>query len=271
MIEKSNVYINNLSDPSNIQKLFNITFYFKEITIRSSKIHFGYVLQENLNGISDENLKTLTMNELLWDKSEIETNLRIFLKNQFSRLKEILFSRLILKFLILHKLKNKNLHFHDIAILKNQNSKLFFKLSSRFVSKFKPSNFFLSLSHHSDMICAIISTNKIGIDCEKIREFTVPLVNRFINSNEIEIVTNLFNQINERNINAIITAIWCTKEAAFKLYNLKYIGKISDLQIIIEESEIYVSFKNDEKNLSFRIFLYKNTVISICVLVEERN
>ena len=105
---------------------------------------------------------------------------------------------------------------------------------------------YISISHSGDLVCIIISDQKIGIDIEKISDKSLRLKEKFVNPHH--------TKLNKEKS----TLIWCVKEAIYKFHkigNVDFIKDISVPEFILEESgEIDIRFKtNTLKSYYFKV------------------
>ena len=105
---------------------------------------------------------------------------------------------------------------------------------------------YISVSHSGDLVCIIVSDQKIGIDIEKISEKSLRLKEKFVNPHH--------TKLNKEKS----TLIWCVKEAIYKFHkigNVDFIKDISVPEFILEESgEIDIRFKtNTLKSYYFKV------------------
>lgn len=105
-------------------------------------------------------------------------------------------------------------------------------------------NYFISISHSSNLVGIITSKKKVGIDLQKISTKALSLSSKFISKG-----THL--NINKEKA----TLIWCCKEAIFKWYQKGNINFITDIIIspftIKEQGKILAKFKNKEYTLHY--------------------
>ena len=105
-------------------------------------------------------------------------------------------------------------------------------------------NYFISISHSSNLIGIITSKKKVGIDLQKISEKALNLSSKFI------LKGAHLNITKEK-----ATLIWCCKEAIFKWYQKGNINFITDIIIspfiIKEQGKILAEFKNQEYTLHY--------------------
>ena len=105
---------------------------------------------------------------------------------------------------------------------------------------------YISVSHSGDLVCIIVSDQKIGIDIEKISDKSLRLKEKFVNPHH--------TKLNKEKS----TLIWCVKEAIYKFHkigNVDFIKDISVPEFILEESgEIDIRFKtNTLKSYYFKV------------------
>ena len=77
-----------------------------------------------------------------------------------------------------------------------------------------PNNYNISISHSFPMVSIAISKNRIGIDLEKVKEKIIRIKDKFI-LNEKSFIPN-------DNEEKYLTAIWCVKEALYKIHHSKH-------------------------------------------------
>ena len=105
---------------------------------------------------------------------------------------------------------------------------------------------YISVSHSGDLVCIVISDQKIGIDIEKISEKSLRLKEKFINPHH--------TKLNKEKS----TLIWCIKEAVFKFHEIGNVDFIKDISvpefILKENGEMDISFKNNTlKSYYFKV------------------
>jgi len=105
---------------------------------------------------------------------------------------------------------------------------------------------YISVSHSGDLVCIIVSDQKIGIDIEKISDKSLQLKEKFINSHH--------TKLNKEKS----TLIWCIKESVFKFYEIGNVDLIKDIFvpefILKENGEMDISFKNNTlKSYYFKV------------------
>lgn len=105
---------------------------------------------------------------------------------------------------------------------------------------------YLSVSHSRDLVCIIVSDQKIGIDIEKISNKSLRLKEKFVNPHHTE--------LNKEKS----TLIWSIKEAVFKFHKIGNVDFIKDISVpeftLKENGEIDISFKNNTlKSYYFKV------------------
>ena len=105
---------------------------------------------------------------------------------------------------------------------------------------------YISISHSGDLVCIVISDQKIGIDLEKISEKSLRLKEKFVNPHH--------TKLNKEKS----TLIWCIKEAVFKFHEIRNVDFIKDISvpefILKENGEIDIRFKNNTlKSYYFKV------------------
>ena len=105
---------------------------------------------------------------------------------------------------------------------------------------------YISISHSGDLVCIIISDQKIGVDIEQISDKSLRLKEKFINSHH--------TKLNKEKS----TLIWCIKEAVFKFHKIGNVDFIKDISvpefILNDRGEMDISFKNNTlKSYYFKV------------------
>ncbi|MEA3317762.1 MAG: 4'-phosphopantetheinyl transferase superfamily protein [Bacteroidota bacterium] len=122
----------------------------------------------------------------------------------------------------------------------------------------------IGISHSKNLVSIIISKNKtVSVDIEFISEKIKKLKNRFLNTNEINVI-DINNEIYHLNLH------WCAKEAIFKICNKQNINFKTNINIKPFIPEEKGSFKgsynntiiNDEFVLNY--FTIKNYSLVYC-------
>lgn len=77
-----------------------------------------------------------------------------------------------------------------------------------------PNNFSISVSHSFPMAAVAVSKNKVGVDLEKRKEKIKAIRHKFILNEDCYI--NHYQEVD------YLTAIWCVKEALYKIHHSKH-------------------------------------------------
>ena len=103
-----------------------------------------------------------------------------------------------------------------------------------------------SISHSLNKVVAVSSFNQIGVDIEKVRNYSPALLNKFLNPRDI---LKLFHCIVEyRGLsfsqNEIYTTIWCIKEAVAKASGLGLKINLRSMKTVYKNNKIFVILHN---------------------------
>jgi len=177
---------------------------------------------------------------IIWEITELETQLISMLKlskkdnNLFksiklvSKRKEFVVIRLILNFL---NIEINNLIYNSLGkpVLK--------------------SNKFISISHSLNILVLAVSKNEIGVDIEKERNKISIVKQKFLSRFE----NNFLTKTNE---DKMLTRIWTSKEAVYKIINIPGISFKKNIIINpfkLKDSLGIATVKTDDFNLKFKL------------------
>ena len=141
---------------------------------------------------------------LIWkysDEEEFSADL-ISDEKEFENLKQKSPKRLIEKQMVRHMLK-KILSNHKIKYYENGQPYL------------EPFDKFVSVSHSFPYAVLAISEKKIGVDIEQVKDRIDKIKHKFLHPKEIDWLGRVESEIEH------LTAIWCIKEALFKIHSSK--------------------------------------------------
>ena len=177
---------------------------------------------------------------IIWEITELETQLISMLKlskkentlfnsiKLVSKRKEFLVIRLILNFL---NIKINNLIYNSLG-------KPVLKL-----------NKFISISHSLNILVLAVSKNEIGVDIEKERKKISLVKQKFLSRFE----NNFLTKTNE---DKMLTRIWTSKEAIYKIINMPGISLKKNITIKpfkVKDSSGIAIVKTDNFNLNFKL------------------
>tara|TARA_Y100001980_G_C14553604_1_gene339112 strand:+ start:296 stop:919 length:624 start_codon:yes stop_codon:yes gene_type:complete len=177
---------------------------------------------------------------IIWEITELETQLISMLKlskkdntlfnsiKLVSKRKEFIVIRLILNFL---NIEINNLIYNSLG-------KPVLKL-----------NKFISISHSSNILVLAVSKNEIGVDIEKERKKISIVKQKFLSRFE----NNFLTKINE---DKMLTRIWTSKEAIYKVINIPGINFKKNIIIKpfkLKDSSGIATVKTDNFNLNFKL------------------
>lgn len=124
---------------------------------------------------------------------------------------------------------------------------------------FTNSNVKFSLSHCNGLVCCAVSTNEIGIDCERIRPFNQRLARRICTESELAALTT------EHDRDFALTALWSLKESRTKLSG-EGIGFGMKNAAFIKSGGTFISA---EKNITAAVFdEISGFVVTACTVGE---
>ncbi|MHA1299175.1 MAG: 4'-phosphopantetheinyl transferase family protein [Candidatus Helarchaeota archaeon] len=133
-----------------------------------------------------------------------------------------------------------------------------------------------SISHSLDKVCAISSFKQIGVDIEKIRNFSPRLLNKFLNPKDI---LKLFHCVIEYRAlkisvsqNEIYTIIWCIKEAVSKASGLGLKINLRKLETNIKNNKIFVRLYDKKEDETYLINILKEDkyIIAIAEKLDKK-
>ena len=177
---------------------------------------------------------------IIWEITELETQLISMLKlskkentlfnsiKLVSKRKEFLVIRLILNFL---NIKINNLIYNSLG-------KPGLKLDK-----------FISISHSLNILVLAVSKNEIGVDIEKERKKISLVKQKFLSRFE----NNFLTKTNE---DKMLTRIWTSKEAIYKIINMPGISLKKNITIKpfkVKDSSGIAIVKTDNFNLKFKL------------------
>lgn len=105
---------------------------------------------------------------------------------------------------------------------------------------------YISISHSFEYASIIVGTENVGIDVEMKREKIKRIANKFCNELELELADKSGNEIE------ILTEIWCTKEAMFKMCESRSLSFKDDMSV-----SVYDQYANVNNEKFKQVFDYK--------------
>lgn len=175
-----------------------------------------------------------------------------------------LYGRLLAKNAIKRILKYSNFgNYHDkeIQILNDSPNKPILK-----ILKVKNNQkIYFSISHSYDKIVAISSLNQIGIDIEKIRNFSSHLLLKFLNPKDILKIFHYFTGNGDLKAaqNEIYTTLWCIKEAVLKASEQGLRLNFRDLEFNFNNNKIFIKNFNENEIYNIKTLKEGNYIIAI--------
>lgn len=183
-----------------------------------------------------------------------------------------LYGRLLAKTSIIKLLKYSNLNYipyNAIEILNNSPNRPILNISELLNSK--RINF--SISHSLDKIVASASFNQIGVDIERIRNFSTRLLKKFLNPKDILKILHFLsnNTTLKPSENEINTTLWCIKEAVSKASGLGLKLDFRKMRIIVRNNETFVKILNQNKKEIYFIKILEedNYIIAIAKKINK--
>lgn len=120
------------------------------------------------------------------------------------------------------------------------------------------SSYDFSLSHSHELVCCIVSKDKVGIDVEKIRNVNFEIMPLVFTEDEMDFVLAKEADRNER-----FFEIWTRKESFIKLIGKGLTHPLKELNFV-ENNKVGQILNIDGDRYYFKKFRYKNYIISIC-------
>lgn len=147
--------------------------------------------------------------------------------------------------LLIKLLKNKNINYSSIKIIKN-------KYGKPYIHNI---NIYFNISHSNNLVICGISDKEIGIDIEKIKNVKPNIINQFTTENEKKYIEEKKELFNKRSLE-----IYTLKEAYFKCIGTN-LNKIKQIDFIIKDKKIICSQKKFNFNLIYKL---NNYIIATC-------
>lgn len=111
---------------------------------------------------------------------------------------------------------------------------------------------YISIAHNDNYLAVLVSNTNCGIDIEEPSERILQLTPKFLTTQEELLIRNSADR------KADTTAIWCAKEALYKIYGNKGLDFKEHLQIeSISAKEIKGILKKEEINKSYTLLRLK--------------
>ncbi|MFX0141460.1 MAG: 4'-phosphopantetheinyl transferase family protein, partial [Candidatus Hodarchaeota archaeon] len=130
-----------------------------------------------------------------------------------------------------------------------------------------------SISHSHEKIVAIASFNQIGVDIEKIRNFSPRLLKKFLNPKDILKIFHFLSNYKtlKTSENEIYTTFWCMKEAVSKASGLGLKLDFRKMRIIIQNNKTFVKILNQNKKETYFIKVLEedNYIIAIAKKINK--
>jgi phosphopantetheinyl transferase len=120
----------------------------------------------------------------------------------------------------------------------------------------------LSLAHTDGFICASASFRPIGIDCERIRYFSRGLIAKFTDDDEIRRMG--------RRSDALLTRIWCSKEAVSKVLGLGLRLNLHDIELNRKGRGWYANVNRPVMQFALKFKSRDNITIAIAHAMDEK-
>jgi len=117
---------------------------------------------------------------------------------------------------------------------------------------------YVSLSHSGNMVAAIVSDHRAGIDIEKVGDKPISLKDKFVSLEELELK-------NSEEDKAFFTRMWTIKEAVYKAYGKKQL-KFKEQINITSNQDCFVSL-NENSFIKYYIesHLINDHILSIAI------
>ncbi len=183
-----------------------------------------------------------------------------------------LYGRILAKISIIKLLKYSNLSYYpynEIEILNNSPNKPVLNISG--ILNIKEINF--SISHSQDKIVAIASFDQIGVDIEKIRNFSPSLIKKILTIKDFLKIFKCFTNYRalKSSESEICTTFWCIKEAVSKASGLGLKLDFRKTHIFIRNNKIFVNINNQNKMEIYFIKIIKedNYIIAIAKRINK--
>lgn len=122
----------------------------------------------------------------------------------------------------------------------------------------------LSLAHTRGFICAIASIGSIGLDCEHARSFSPTLIGRFTNRTEMK-------GLGEENDDALLTRIWCAKEAVSKALGLGLKLDLREIKLSREGKRWFADLDRSSVRFALKFKSKDDIIIAIARSIADRN
>ncbi len=177
------------------------------------------LLYDNINNYTDKNYKQFF--SILSEQDKIKLNKLVKINDK---------KLMILSRVLFNKLLNDNYNIDYTTI----------HLSYNEFNKPLTNNFFFNISHKEDYSIACISTKKIGIDIEKIRNVDINTINYFCTPSEKEYILNSSNKYKS------LFEIYCLKEAYIKMLGTS-LSNIKNIEFKIINNKIICTNHNNIK------------------------
>lgn len=113
----------------------------------------------------------------------------------------------------------------------------------------------ISISHSFEYASIIIGTENVGIDVEMKRDKIKRIANKFCNTIELELATNAQNEIE------VLTEVWCTKEAMFKMCESRSLSFKDDMNVLTGEKRAIVNNEIFKQLFEYKLIDLGNFVL----------
>lgn len=122
---------------------------------------------------------------------------------------------------------------------------------------------FLSITHSHGLIAVAVSSSAVGIDAEKIRDFSEGVARRMFTDRELDYIYNSADK------NKRFFHIWTLKESYVKAIGTGISFPMKNLEFIIEDNKI--SFNLDNHSEFEIIESIDGYILSVCRKLNERD
>jgi 4'-phosphopantetheinyl transferase len=194
------------------------------------------ILYDNINNYTNKNYKYFL--SILSKKDKIKLNKLLKINDK----KLFILSRVLLNKLIK---ENYNTKYNNVNIFYNQ------------FNKPLTNNFYFNISHKEEYCIVAISTKKIGIDIEKIKQVDIKTINYFCTDTEKEYILNSTNKYKS------LFEIYCLKEAYIKMLG-NGLSNIKNIEFKINNNKFICS-----NNTNIQITLKYDIDNYIVAIIEE--
>lgn len=114
---------------------------------------------------------------------------------------------------------------------------------------------YISISHSFEYASIIVGKENVGIDVEMKRDKIKRIANKFCNAVELELATNAQDEIE------VLTEIWCTKEAMFKMCESRSLSFKDDMNVVIDKDVSIVNNGIFKQEFSYNVIDLENFML----------